>query len=48
MGSLDLQNNVKKHESLKEQFPPSMRRNSLWLYKYLLCKLCGALESFKS
>ena len=21
------------------EFPPSMRRNLLWLYKYLLCKL---------
>ena len=30
------------------QFPPSMRRNLLWLYKYLLCKLWGVLESFKS
>ena len=31
----------------RTQFPPSIRRNLLWLYKYLLCKLWGALESFK-
>ena len=30
------------------QFPLSMRRNLLWLYKHLLCKLWRALESFNS
>ena len=30
------------------QFPLSMSRNLLWLYKYLLCRLRGALESFNS